>query len=154
MRPGPVVVAVALALGSTGGLAACSDGDVNDGGVYCAALIAAEPTLNTEIVAELDIAARIELYEQLHDQAPLAVEDEWEQVIDLLRAAATVDLADSTAVSAVADQAISTTRAAQAIVDHAATLCGVTLPAVGQLPPAAATISIPTTTLPESPPSS
>lgn len=143
MRPVVVLVVVTLALGSGG----CSDGEVRDGGVYCAALQAAEPTLDADVTSELDITARIALYQQLHDQAPLAVEDEWQQVVDLLTAASTVDLTDQSAVAALSDQAFSTTKAAASIVDHAASLCGISLPAVGRLAPPTSTIEVPATTL-------
>lgn len=146
-----LLVGVPVALTVVG----CTRGRVNDAGVYCDALRTNEPLLLAEITNELDIAPRVSLYEVLRDGAPLEIEEDWQEVIDLVNAAASVDLTDQAAVLAVQDQAFSTARSAQAIVEQAQRVCGITLPAVGQLAPAASTIVPPpptTTTNPDAPP--
>jgi hypothetical protein len=138
--------AVAGALVAMAGLAGCTRGKVNDAARYCEALTEQRPAFDSALLTPLDIAPRITVYQQLHDEAPLEVQPDWQAVIDLLNAAANVDLGDQAAVTKVTDQAYSTARAAQSIVDHAARVCGITLPAVGQLPTPGTVISIPEVT--------
>lgn len=130
-------------------VAACSRGKVNDGGRYCALLGEQLPVLESPIASELDIAPHVSTYVLLRDNAPLDVEEDWQEMIDLANAAAEVDLTDQGAVVDVQAQAFSTAEAAEAIVGHAARLCGLTLPAVGQLPAPDVTISVPEVTVAE-----
>ncbi len=132
------VGALALTVG-----ASCSRGDVNDGGEYCALLGDQLPVLEAPIASELDIAPHISTFVLLRDNAPLDVEGDWQEMVDLTTAAAEVDLTDQGSVVDIQSQAYSTAKAAEAIVGHAARLCGLTLPAVGQLPTPAVTISVP-----------
>lgn len=146
MRRFPTPVLGALVV--TALAAACSRGDVNDGAEYCGLLAEQLTVLDAPIGSELDIAPRTSVFVLLRDNAPLDVEEDWQEMVALLEAAATVDVADPAAVIEVQEQALSTQAAAQAIVDHAARLCGITLPAVGQLPASGVTISVPETTVP------
>ena len=134
------------------GVAGCTRGHTNDASAYCEELKTAGDALAADIGNTLDIAPRVSLYERLRDISPLEVEEDWQAVIDLVNAAATVDLTDQVAVVAVQDQAFATARSAQAIVDEARALCGIELPAVGQLAPSASVIAVPETTTPETTP--
>ena len=72
------------------------------------------------------------------DSAPLAVEEQWRRLADLVDAAATVDLTSTESRAVVVEQAASTEGAAIEIAEHAATTCGLTL-LMGTPPPATTT---------------
>lgn len=67
----------------------------------------------------------VERYERLLKVAPLAVEDDWRALTDVLRAARDLDAADDKAVQDVVDQTYASERAAQDAMKWVLTNCGV-----------------------------
>ena len=67
----------------------------------------------------------VERYERLLDVAPLAVEDDWRALTELLRAAGDLDASNEDAVQGVVDQAYASERAAQDAMKWVMTNCGV-----------------------------
>ena len=135
-------------------LGACSD----DGGSrsvdrYCEDLAENAQLLNFDLVTLDDVDGLRDRYANFADSAPLAVEEQWRRMADLVEAAATVDLTSAESRAVVAEQAASTEGAAIEIADHAATTCGLTL-LMGTPPPATTTTVAPpeTTTAPETTP--
>jgi hypothetical protein len=129
-------------------LGACSD----DGGSrsvdrYCEDLAENAQLLNFDLVTLDDVDGLRERYDHFADSAPLAVEEQWRQLADLVDAAATVDLTSTESRAVVVEQAASTEGAAIEIADHAATTCGLTL-LMGAPPPATTTTVPPPATTP------
>jgi hypothetical protein len=127
---------------------ACSD----DGGSrsvdrYCEDLAENAQLLNFDLVTLDDVDGLRERYDHFADSAPLAVEEQWRRLADLVDAAATVDLTSTESRAVVVEQAASTERAAIEIADHAATTCGLTL-LMGTPPPATTTTVLPPETTP------
>jgi hypothetical protein len=67
----------------------------------------------------------VERYERLLEVAPLAVEDDWRALTELLRAAGDLDASNEEAVQGVVDQAYASERAAQDAMKWVMTNCGV-----------------------------
>jgi hypothetical protein len=67
----------------------------------------------------------VERYERLLEVAPLAVEDDWRALTELLRAAGDLDASNEEAVQGVVDQAYASERAAQDAMEWVMTNCGV-----------------------------
>ena len=67
----------------------------------------------------------VERYERLLEVAPLAVEDDWRALTELLRTAGGLDASDEEAVQNVVDQAYASERAAQDAMKWVMTNCGV-----------------------------
>ena len=124
-------------------LSACGD----DGGSrsvdrYCADLAENAQLLNFDLVTLDDVDALRARYEHFADTAPLAVEDQWRRLADLVEAAAAVDLSNEESRTVVVEQAASTEGAAIEIADHATATCGLTL-LMGTPPPATTTTVVP-----------
>lgn len=134
-------------------LAACGGGSERSTEGYCDDLAKEVEQLNLDLVSLDDAEALVERYERLAERAPVAVADEWQQLADLMIAAAAVDLTDDAARSAVVEQAASTERAANQIVAHAINTCGVTIPTGPPAPASTTSTQAPaTTTSVETPP--
>jgi len=101
---------------------------------YCSDVQANLAALVTPAIAtEADIAATLDLYRSLADQAPIAVQPEWERLVQSLETAATVNPADPASVQLAADTARITESAAVRIQQYTNQICGV---AIGDVPPA------------------
>jgi hypothetical protein len=135
----PGCLVVALLVAATG----CSRGTVNDAGAYCAELQAELAVIDAPIASSAGVTALVTIYQALHDDAPLTIQDDWQQVIDLVNAAAAVDVGDTEAVADLDDQAFSTAAAADRIATHAAQTCGITMPRPGALAAPSSTIEVP-----------
>lgn len=81
----------------------------------------------------------VERYERLLDVAPLAVEDDWRALTELLRAAGDLDAANEEAVQDVVDQAYASERAAQDAMEWVMTNCGVDISTGNSVTPVATT---------------
>jgi len=81
----------------------------------------------------------VERYERLLDVAPLAVEDDWRALTELLRAAGDLDAANEQAVQDVVDQAYASERAAQDAMEWVMTNCGVDISTGNSVTPVATT---------------
>lgn len=147
--PGPRRLLPACALLSTLLFAACgADGGSRSVDRYCDDLAEQAQLLNFDLVTLDDVEGLRERYTRFAETAPLAVEEQWRQLADLMDAAATIDLTSEESRAAVVEQAASTERAANQIADHAAATCGITL-LMGTPPPATTTtVEPPATTAP------
>ncbi len=129
-------------------LGACSDdGDSRSVDRYCEDLAENAQLLNFDLVTLDDVDSLRDRYASFADSAPLAVEEEWRRLADLVDAAATVDLTSTESRAVVVEQAASTEGAAIEIANHAATTCGLTL-LMGTPPPATTTTALPPETTP------
>ncbi|HEY5876727.1 MAG TPA: hypothetical protein VIT64_15580 [Ilumatobacteraceae bacterium] len=129
-------------------LGACSDdGGSRSADRYCEDLAENAQLLNFDLVTLDDVDGLRERYGHFADSAPLAVEEQWRLLADLVDAAATVDLTSTESRAVVVEQAASTERAAIEIAEHAATTCGLTL-LMGTPPPATTTTVPPPDTTP------
>ena len=98
----------------------------------------------TEGLAELPatpdaINRTVERYERLLEVAPLAVEDDWRTLTELLREAGKLDASDEQAVQKVVDQAYASERAAQNAMKWVMTNCGVDISSGNSVTPVATT---------------
>jgi hypothetical protein len=103
---GAIVLAASLGV-------ACSDDADRSNAAYCAAVsehlvLVATPSIATPD----DITATIGAYRDIVGHAPAAIEPEWQQLVDALEAASSVDPADPASVASVTDTALRTAPAA------------------------------------------
>jgi hypothetical protein len=101
-------IALAASLG-----AACSDDTDRSTAAYCAAVSEHLALVATPAIATPDdITATISAYRAIVSHAPAAIEPEWQQLVDALEAASSVDPADPASVASVTDTALRTAPAA------------------------------------------
>ncbi len=104
--------ACAIALAASLG-AACSDDTDRSTAAYCAAVSEHLALVATPAIATPDdVTATIGAYRAIVSHAPAAIEPEWQQLVDALEAASSVDPADPASVAAVTDTALRTAPAA------------------------------------------
>ena len=85
------------------------------------ALLAAPPT------DPADLDAFVERYQDLADIAPLAIEQQWQTITELVEAVATEDLTDPATADRLRDRAVAATRPIDEVRAYARTTCGVEL---------------------------
>jgi hypothetical protein len=81
----------------------------------------------------------VERYERLLEVAPLAVEDDWRALTEMLRKTADVDAADEESIQAVVDEAYATERSAQDAQQWVVTTCGIDISSGAAVTPTATT---------------
>jgi hypothetical protein len=81
----------------------------------------------------------VERYERLLKIAPLAVEDDWRALTEILRLAAAMDPADEESIQAVVDGAYATERSAQDALQWVLTTCGIDISTGATVAPTATT---------------
>jgi hypothetical protein len=81
----------------------------------------------------------VERYERLLEVAPLAVEDDWRALTEMLRKTADVDAADEVSIQAVVDEAYATERSAQDAQQWVVTTCGIDISSGAAVTPTATT---------------
>jgi hypothetical protein len=126
VRPIVAVVCV-MALGPA--LVACSNDDTG-AGAFCSALRERMSVIATQVADAAGIDALVETYEELDERAPLAIEEPWGALTDLVRTAATVAPDDADSVQALADAAYAAERSARAVATWVAQTCGFAMPAM------------------------
>lgn len=119
-----VVIGVA-SLGACGGDASRSTS------AFCNELDRQLPGLDGPLADDGDLDALIDRYEGLGALAPLAVEDDWDRLTGLVRAAATAAIDDPDSIQDVADQTYATERAYVRITEWVDANCGLAMPAPG-----------------------
>lgn len=112
-------------------LTACGGGPSRSTSSFCTELDRQLPRLDGPLTSQEDLDALVRRYEDLGDVAPLAVEQDWDRLTDLVRAAATAAIDDPEAVQDVADQTYATERAYVRITEWVNANCGLTMPAAG-----------------------
>lgn len=124
--------------------AACGDDAPTTAERYCASVQANLAVLESPAIqTDLDITATLDLYRSIADEAPIAVEPEWQQLVQSLETAATVNPADPASVQLAADTARITEPAAVRVQQYTQQICGV---AIGDPPPVTDVVTA--TTLP------
>lgn len=120
------VFAVTLA---TGSLAACSDTD-RSAERFCGEIAREVPFLEGPFVEPGDIDDLVGRYEKLDRITPLAIEDEWRTITELMKLASDVDPSDPRSRQEVADAAYKAERSARDVAIWVETTCGVAMPDV------------------------
>ncbi len=134
-RPRPRSVALLTAGAVAGiGLSACG-GPTRSAGDFCGELAANQAALVAPIATPADIEATLALYRRLAEEAPLAIEEEWETLVVNLETADTVDPADPESVQRAANAAYATEEPAHAVAEWARTTCAVEIGPVGTVAP-------------------
>jgi hypothetical protein len=126
------VASVAIATISLWGLAGCSDDGTAQGATdFCTVLADELPVLNGDAIsgAAQDRAQVAEAYQRVADAAPGGVDDDWQVLADLFERVSTTDMAEDDAFGDVFGAALSSDvkLAADRVIEHAQTECGLTL---------------------------
>jgi hypothetical protein len=113
---------------------------------FCDRLRTSAPVLTAAIASPAVADTVVKEFEDLGKVTPLAVEDDWNALTDLVRTAATMDLADPEAQDALAAKVFASDAAAKNVLAYAKDRCGVDLS--GAIPDTTGTTSstAPTTT--------
>jgi hypothetical protein len=143
---------LALAVTTTGltsfAITSCSDTD-RGSSRFCGELAVELPLLGGPFVDGSDVDDLVSRYEKLNGITPLAIDEEWNALTELVRQAADVDVDDPVSRQELADTAYKTERSARDVAIWVETTCGLTMPDVvgveGSVP-----VIIPTT-IPEVP---
>lgn len=158
----PLLAAVALAAAVTV-LGSCDKGSRQDR--FCKQLADDQSVLSVVPQDPDDLDTFVSRYERLADIAPLAIDDQWHTIADLVKAVATSDLSDPTTADRLRDQAVAATKAVDDVRAYAKTTCGVdlvlaatpgavsptTVPGAATTTPSAPTPGAPTTGVPAAP---
>jgi len=110
---------------------------------FCDRLRRSAPVLTAPVASPAAGRAVVQEFEDLAKVTPLAVEDDWNALTELVRTAATMDLGDPAAQNALADKVFATSAAAKAVLAYAQDRCGVDLS--GAVPDATTPTSTATT---------
>jgi hypothetical protein len=92
---------------------------------FCRQLQKELPEITQPTATPAEVSALVARYERLGEVAPLAIEDDWKALTNLVRAAADVDAADPASVQAVADLSYATQQSATATATWVRETCGV-----------------------------
>lgn len=114
--------------------AACSSDPGRSTAAFCERLRAEAPMLEGPLTTPDDVSAMVARYRSLADVAPLSIEAEWQQVTELVEAAAAVDTDDPEAMRALNDRAYATEQAARTVSAWASERCQMDLPVGGLAP--------------------
>lgn len=120
----PLFAAVALATAATV-LGSCDKGSRQDR--FCKKLVAEQSLLSVVPQDPGDLDTFVARYQQLANIAPLAIDDQWHTIADLVKAVADSDLSDPTTADRLRDQAVAATKAVDDVRAYAKTTCGVDL---------------------------
>ena len=132
-------------------IVACSDTD-RSAARFCGELAVELPLLGGPFVDGGDVDDLVGRYEKLDRISPLAIDQEWSELTDLMRMASDVDVSDPASRQELADTAYKTERSARDVAIWVETTCGLVMPDVvgveGSVP-----VNVPTTmpTIPEIP---
>lgn len=129
-----VLAAVAAGCGNAGRTA----------GRFCERLRTSAPILDAPVASPAAADTVVKEFEALAGLAPFAIEDDWNALTDLVRTAASMDLADPSAQEALADKVFATTQAAHSVVTYAHDRCQVDLSAAVPVAPTTTAGSPPT----------
>jgi hypothetical protein len=125
-------------------LVACSDDSDRTAGRYCTEVGDHLAQLNAPTVAtQADVDAMLQAWRTVAKSAPLAVQPEWEALLNNVETMATVDASDPESVQRVVDAARQNEPAANRVIDYTFNVCGAT---IGKVTPVVTTIAQPATT--------
>jgi hypothetical protein len=94
---------------------------------FCARLRTSAPILTAPIASSPAADTVVQEFTDLGKVTPLAIEDDWNALTDLVRTAATMDLADPAAQDALAAKVFASNAAANSVLTYAKDRCGVDL---------------------------
>ena len=145
MRRDLLILSTLLAVASS---VACSDPE-RTGARFCAELGEQAPLLAGPLGTPDDVDELVKRYRDLEKITPLAIEEEWTILTDLVEAASDVDPSDPRSQQDVADAAYKAERPARDIAIWVETTCGISMPDVvgveGSVPVVTAPQVAPTT---------
>lgn len=145
MRRDLLILSTLLAVAAT---VACSDPE-RTGARFCAELGEQAPLLAGPLGTPDDVDELVKRYRDLEKITPLAIEEEWTILTDLVEAASDVDPSDPRSQQDVADAAYKAERPARDIAIWVETTCGISMPDVvgveGSVPVVTAPQVAPTT---------
>lgn len=146
MRRRATIVALTAVLGLAS--TACSDPD-RSGARFCGELATELPGLSGPIGTSDDIDDLVGRYERLDAITPLAIEDEWHAITQLVRQAADVDISDPRSRQDLADAAYKAERKARDVTSWVQSTCALDMPDIIGIegPDAPMTTVTPVTTL-------
>ena len=147
MRRDLLILSTLLAVAAT---VACSDPE-RTGARFCAELGEQAPLLAGPLGTPDEVDELVKRYRDLEKITPLAIEEEWTILTDLVEAASDVDPSDPRSQQDVADAAYKAERPARDIAIWVETTCGISMPDVvgveGSVPVVTAPQVAPTTTV-------
>lgn len=118
-----VVAATATVLAS-----ACSDEAVRSESAYCGQVAQYQAELNSPpISTPTDIGLVLAAWRSVAQSAPVAIEPEWNTMVDMMETAVTVDPDDPESMQLVADTARASEPAAKRVVNYTQERCGLTI---------------------------
>ena len=125
-RPTPIASAAAVAAAVL--LGACGDGGAGNAERFCGEIDENKALLTSpELAFADDVEPLLELYREIADLAPLAIEEEWRQLVTTYETANTVVLGDEESEQAALAAAYQSEAAAVAVADWLRTNCAVEL---------------------------
>ena len=123
----PIALTVAAVFG--GAIVSCSDPD-RTGSRFCGELEKELPGLTGPLGTDDDIDALVSRYERLDKITPLAIEDEWHALTELVAQAADVEVSDPLSRQSLADAAYKAERKARDVASWVESTCGLAMPDV------------------------
>lgn len=120
---------LAVVLGATTAMVACSDTD-RSANRFCGELNRSLPDLTAEPADGDDVDGLVDRFRSLNGITPVAIEDEWQALTDLVELAAASDPLDPASGQSLADAAYATERPARDIERWVEATCGFQMPDV------------------------
>lgn len=111
------------------GVAGCSDTD-RTAGRFCAELQAQLPALTASPATSRDVETLVGRFKKLNRMTPLAIEEEWQVLTDLVELASNVIPSDPASRQAVADAAYKAERPTRKVAFWVESTCGFLMPDV------------------------
>ena len=128
MSSRPLFAAFAAPLFAAALLAACGDDDAGNAERFCGEIDENKALLTAPVLTYSDdVEPLLELYREIADLAPLAIEQEWRQLVTTYETASTVVLGDEESEQTALAAAYQSEAAAVAVADWLRTNCAVDL---------------------------
>lgn len=127
--PSSIAVSFVAIVGVLAVASGCSDTD-RSASRFCGELAIDLPLLGGPFVDGDDVDELVNRYEKLERITPIAIDDEWSALTNLMRMASDVDVDDPASRQALADTAYKTERSARDVAIWVETTCGLTMPDV------------------------
>jgi|SRR6478735_440955 len=152
MRPtvrfaAPVLAALACAVGAAT-VTGCGGGSERSATAFCNRLDKDLPGLEGPTETQDDLDHLVARYDSLAGVAPLAIQDDWDQLTELIHTAVSVVPTDAESVQKVIDATYATERAARRVETWVTSTCGLTMPVVLGLEGTTTTVAPETTPAP------
>jgi hypothetical protein len=114
-------------------LGACGGSPERSSSRFCSELDQQLPALETlsATATQEELDALVARFDELNEITPLAVEEDWQDLTDLVHTAVTVVPTDPASTQKAADAAYATERAYRRVVDWVSANCGLTMPDPG-----------------------